>query len=653
MRKNVNVLVLAFISIALLVFVYRDHFDNPFELDDSHTIVNNQAIRELNIKEYFSDPRTFSSLPANQAYRPGLTTLNAIDYAIWSRSTDEAPQPKWFHVSIFITFVLLCISLFFFYRKIFNYTFPFWQGNDYFALFSASLFAFHTANAETVNYIIARADLYSTFFVILAFLLFIPKSLRKFHVFLVPVILGYFIKEPAIMFAPLAFLFVFFFEENSSFTIKDLVSAKIVRPVLWSIAALLTGIILFSLTKKMTLPTWSSGAENTDVLRYFFTNFYSVLHYVFNFVLPANLSVDTDITVFDRLLDTRALAGGLLIVVLLWLAVKWSKKRETRAAAFGVLWFFVTLIPTSTFFPFAEPLNDHRTFFGYIGLILTVTTLLANVVNTMQQARVWVGALALLLIVAHSFGVTKRNKIWGSEEELWRDASVKFPNSGRIWMNYGLSQMKVGKYNEAYENFVKAKEKWPYYPYVYINLGIVKNVLQKTIEAEQDFKMSLQYGSAIPDTYKYYADFLLQHGRTNEADSLCKIGLQLSPYNAELLTLKSNIEKIKKAEALANPTVPQMLELIRQNPSEDNWLNLSLAFYNAGDYQACADAAKQVLKINPKNDLAYNNICAAYNMLKEWDKAIEAGRKGLQINPNNKLLAGNLNVALQEKQKIK
>ena len=214
-------------------------------------------------------------------------------------------------------------------------------------------------------------------------------------------------------------------------------------------------------------------------------------------------------------------------------------------------------------------------------------------------------------------------------------------------MNYGLSQMKVGKYNEAYENFVKAKEKWPYYPYVYINLGIVKNVLQKTIEAEQDFKMSLQYGSAIPDTYKYYADFLLQHGRTNEADSLCKIGLQLSPYNAELLTLKSNIEKIKKAEALANPTVPQMLELIRQNPSEDNWLNLSLAFYNAGDYQACADAAKQVLKINPKNDLAYNNICAAYNMLKEWDKAIEAGRKGLQINPNNKLLAGNLNVALQ------
>jgi protein O-mannosyl-transferase len=653
MRKNVNVLVLAFIGVLALFFVYRNHFNNPFELDDSHTIVNNQAIHEVDIKKFFSDPRTFSSLPLNQAYRPGLTTLNAIDYAMWSKSPDEPPQPKWFHVSIFITFILLCTSLFFFYRKIFNYTFPFWQGNDYMALFSAAFFAFHTSNAETVNYIIARSDLYSTFFVILAFLLFFSPRLRKFHVFLLPVIIGFFIKEPTIMFAPLAFLFVFFFEENASFTIKDLLSAKFIKPFVWTFASLILGIFLIWFAKHNTLPTWSSGAEAVNPFRYFITNFYSVLHYVFNFVLPVNLAVDTDVTVFERLTDDRVLSGGILILILLVLAVRWSRRRETRAAAFGIFWFFITLIPTSTFFPFSEPLNDHRTFFGYIGLVLTASTLLANLIYTSQKSRVWVWSACFVLLIAHGFGVVKRTNIWSSEEALWKDAAYKCPNSGRIWMNYGLAQMKVGKYNEAYENFVKAKDKWPYYPYVYINLGIVKNILQMQTDAESDFKTALQYGPGIPDSYKYYGDFLLQKGRTREADSLCTLGLKVSPYSADLLNLRAAIDKVEAATVVTNPTVPQMLEAIKTNPSADNWLNLSLAFYNAGDFLACVDAARQVLKINPNSDLAYNNICAAYNMLKEWDKAIEAGQKGLQINPGNKLLAGNLNVALEGKKKGK
>jgi hypothetical protein len=54
-----------------LVFAaYANHFDNPFELDDIHTIVQNEAIRDLrNIPRFFKDASTFSTLPANQVYR--------------------------------------------------------------------------------------------------------------------------------------------------------------------------------------------------------------------------------------------------------------------------------------------------------------------------------------------------------------------------------------------------------------------------------------------------------------------------------------------------------------------------------------------------------------------------------------------------------
>ena len=89
--------------------------------------------------------------------------------------------------------------------------------------------------------------------------------------------------------------------------------------------------------------------------------------------------------------------------------------------------------------------------------------------------------------------------------------------------------------------------------------------------------------------------------------------------------------------------------IAKESPAAANYLNLSLAYYNAGKYDSCIFAAQQALKSDPAYDLAYNNICAAYNRLKDWNKAIEAGEKGLKINPENKLLKANLNESYAKK----
>ena len=88
-----------------------------------------------------------------------------------------------------------------------------------------------------------------------------------------------------------------------------------------------------------------------------------------------------------------------------------------------------------------------------------------------------------------------------------------------------------------------------------------------------------------------------------------------------------------------------------KSPTEENYINLSLAEYNEGNFLGCVKASEEVLKINPKSDIAYNNICAAYNMLKDWEKAAEAGRKGLEMNPKNQLLQNNLKVSLDNLKK--
>src|SRR3982751_2165892 len=99
MKRNTPFYLLAILIFLLLIGAYSNHFNNPFQFDDSHTIVNNNAIRSLkNIPLFFKDARTFSSLPSNQMYRPGVTTLNAIDY--WIGGQPE-PIPFYYHLSIF------------------------------------------------------------------------------------------------------------------------------------------------------------------------------------------------------------------------------------------------------------------------------------------------------------------------------------------------------------------------------------------------------------------------------------------------------------------------------------------------------------------------------------------------------------------------
>ena len=64
-----------------------------------------------------------------------------------------------------------------------------------------------------------------------------------------------------------------------------------------------------------------------------------------------------------------------------------------------------------------------------------------------------------------------------------------------------------------------------------------------------------------------------------------------------------------------------------QAKTYEGYINDSLALYNAGDYQKSLEAAQNAVAMQPNSAVAYNNICAAYNELKQFDKAIEHARR--------------------------
>ncbi len=87
-------------------------------------------------------------------------------------------------------------------------------------------------------------------------------------------------------------------------------------------------------------------------------------------------------------------------------------------------------------------------------------------------------------------------------------------------------------------------------------------------------------------------------------------------------------------------------EIAERFPSEQNYVNLSLKYYNEGDYVNAIKASKKVLEINPRNIYALNNIGAAANALKLYDIAYEYLTKALEISPGFTLASNNLTVSV-------
>jgi protein O-mannosyl-transferase len=644
--SKINKSILITIAVILAIITYSNHFNNAFQFDDDHTIVTNLSIRNIkNIPTFFTDATTTSSLPASQAYRPALTTLNAIDTFIGGKSE---PVSKYFHISIFISFILMGFAFFKFCEKIFAFYF------DQKTVFLASLFAttwfwLHTANSACINYIITRADSFSTFMVVLGFVIYIylPKT-NRFYLYLIPVALGFLVKEPAVMFVPLFFVYKLLFEQNQNlidvFTKNRIKLWQVFKECLVPFAVILV-LVLFS--RKMTPEIWTSGT--TNVWGYLISQPFVIFHYFNNFFLPFNLVIDTDWTFVEKPLEDKVIIGTIFIIGLIYIIFKTSKNH--KPISFGIAWFLLALVPSSSVFPLSEVLNDHRPFFAYIGLFIAVVYGMIVMFQKYNSNKLLLLIIPIILI-CNSIGTYNQNKKWITNEEIWKDATINAPRNGRAWMNYGNALMSRADYAGAEIAFNKTIQLWPYYPYGFVNIGVLKNAQNKDIEAETNFKKAIELDSINPGFYVLYYKFLIKKNRIPDAKECVNKGLALTPNHSELLTIKKELDAMQlNGNDYLQYQLKQASEIAKTNPTHESYLELSLKYYNNKQFLECIKACQKSLALKPDYAPAYNNICSAYNELQQWSKAAEAGKKGLAIDPNNALLQGNLNVSLSNLKK--
>lgn len=668
--KKQSIILSIIIALLVIILVYSNHYQNGFHFDDSHTIVENVHIRKIeNIPAFFTDPKLFSNDPDHWGLRPLVTTTLAIDYWL-----GQGLDPFFFHLSTMVWFILLCIMLFMMYRNLLEKSVKH-KWTSLLALFAMAWYGLHTANAETINYIISRSDVLSTFCIVASFLVYLVfPNLRKWYIYILPAILGVFAKETVPVLIILMFFYIIFFEHELS--IKDLFDLKNWKFILNTVIKLLPLLITVTIAQIYTLSKISSipGISN-PFLPYLLTQSYVWLHYFLSFFLPLNLSADSDLTVIANATDERIIIGLIFVTLLIVAIVKTSSKKETRVVAFGLIWFAAALLPTSLA-PFAEVTNDHRMFFPFIGLALSTVAYLGillikreDALNKNKTFFAIIAASVILVLGLNGFGVYERNKVWRTEESLWYDVTVKSPLNGRGLMNYGLTQMAKGNYAAADTYFMRALQYLPYYHTLYINIGVLRGATGNHVDAENNFKKAVLLSPNTFDSYVFYARYLQSIKRNPEAITLANKAVEINPYSTMALQvlmlayndlgLNDSTTQIAKRTLTidpANTIALQFLESgIKNNqrevvkPIEEkksktaaDFLNESLVYYQQKLYEKSIESCREALKIKPDYADAYNNICACYNELKQYEKAVEACTKALQIDGTHKLANGNL-----------
>jgi tetratricopeptide (TPR) repeat protein len=647
------------LGLALAVWAaYANHFQNDFHFDDTHTILTNVFVEHLkNIPRFFTDATTFSSLPAVRAYRPIVTTSLALDFWL-----GHGAKPFYFHLSTFLWFLVQLVLMVFLFRRIMDaadgHPSNFWT-----ALLAAACYGLHPAEAETVNYIIQRGDLYNTLGAVASLLCFIAfPAQRKRGWYLLPAIAAYLSKAPALIYPLILAVYVFLFEQDAN-PKKWKAALRTVLPALLVTAAAAI------LTARMTPSSFNAGASSPSLYR--LTQPWVALHYFQTFFLPTGLTADSDMTYVEPL-GLEALAGWLFVVLLAAAAVFTARRRTTRPISFGILWFFITLLPTSLM-PLADVTNDHRMFFPFVGLVLAAVWSLRLLVfqktARLSANPLWMrGALAVALVVlpAAGFATRERNKVWHTEESLWRDVTVKSPKNPRGWMSYGNFFLTNGDYGRALPHLEHSETLNPNYAPLQVNLALAYGGLRRVAETRQHFERALELAPDSEEAHLYFGRWLKERGRLAEAQAQLEIAVRLNRLSFNARDLLSQVyyetgnrqaldklleESVTLAfdQDVARRYMAERAKREREDANPETWVNRSAEYCKNGLYQACLVAAKKALSLRPDSAEAYGNMSAAYLSLKQWDEGIDAARKALALKPGYDAAQNNLNWALEHK----
>lgn len=594
---------------AVIFGVYANSLNNDFHYDDQPTIVKNQAIRSLgNIPSFFLSKQGFSTdelYAAPKHYRPVLLTTYAVNYAI------DGLNPPVYHLTNILLHILSTVLV---YLIVLNLS------SDLLAArLAAVIYGLHPIHTEALNYVSARSSLLSGFFFLLAFYSFIKFRLAQtqktravltlYFIFFFSFVLAVLSKEVAVVLPLMLVVYDLYYSGTS---LKGYS-----RQMLIPYGPFILPLVFYLIVGRVHHMIWSilQGYGAREFWPHLLTQAKVTVQYILLFLWPVDLTPDRRLEVANSVGEGAVLASLGVIGMLLGTAygLLRIKSSEARACSLGLLWFFLTSLPTIVV-PLNLLIQEHRSYLPVAGLAIAVGSALSwfyrkcygfqRVHHPGGRRAVYSSTVPLVMFmmimgVGYGILVVKRNAVWKNDISLWSDAASK-PSAGfRAHVNLGTAYERQGRLDLAIQSYKRAIEIEPAFFATHYNLGLIYQRLGSTDLAIAHYQEAIQINPFFPLAHHKLGVVYTTIDRPDLAKQEFERALQLDGSD---LSSKSAL----------------------------GWLYLTEErFEQAEDY------FQQVLKVRPESLRDRLGMAVIYNQRHEFDKAIPEYEWVLRMDPDN------------------
>jgi tetratricopeptide (TPR) repeat protein len=310
------------------------------------------------------------------------------------------------------------------------------------ASWTALLFIVHPIATETVTYISGRPTALMAFFYLAAIHRYVCGHRRTA---LVPFVLALLSKEIAIT-LPLALVLVDAVARGQR--------GAALRDSFWRWHLPFWGLLLAFLGGAALHPRYGYLLDVSLGIRPMLDNLVAqvnVIAYALSlFAWPARLTLIHDIPVVTTALAWPTL-GALLLLVIPSAAVL---ARRNALECFGILWFFLQLLPAHSVLPRVELLSERNLYLAAPGLFLVIVSLACAARERLRGvARYLAHALASGAIAMLIGATILRNALYADPIAFWTDAVAKAPGSSSAHVNLGHAHYLAGDLDAALAQF--------------------------------------------------------------------------------------------------------------------------------------------------------------------------------------------------------
>jgi protein O-mannosyl-transferase len=504
--KRTELTLLLFIVLSATSLLYIRALQNGIlSWDDQWHITYNLDIQKLSLENI---KKIFTSYYGD-VYDPLVMIGYALQFGVFGLN------PVVFHATN-ILFHLANVTLVFLFTLLLSKK----RGT---AFLAALLFGIHPMHVESVAWITEFKDVLYVFFFLLSLISYCRYSSsaeKKYYRLAVLFFLLSLLSKPAAIILPFILLLIDFYVH------RTMNRSVILEKLPWFILSLIFGVIAFHSQRESMVQSPLSSFSLFDRL---ILIFYSLSFYFFHAVVPLHLSALHLVPEkMNNLLSLEYYFATLLLFIAVGLLLR-NRGTFRHELAFGLLFFFIALLPALQMVPFGKAIVAERySYLPYIGLYFIIGQFFCLVSGSSDKFRfrqkglLW--ASAALIVCCFGYLTYERIGVWKNSKILFTDASTTAdsPKRARQLKAFGYEldaqeRRNAQDYIGAIENYNTAILTDSTNAKSYNDRGYMKYLTNDIEGAFNDYSTAIKLNPRYPLAYANRAFIYLQWNKQTEA----------------------------------------------------------------------------------------------------------------------------------------